>query len=159
MVQEELQSKIYTVRTTLGKEKQVAENIQNNVKKKGLKIYAILSPSEIRGYLFVEADNPDEVRASLYGVNYTKGLVERDTVEVKMEELESFFSPVIESIKVDEGDIIELTSGPFKGDKAKIKRVDKLKEEVIVELLEAAVSIPLTVTIDSIRVIKKKDEV
>ena len=75
-----------------------------------------------------------------------------------MKELDHFFLSSSDSVKVEEGNIVELTSGPFKGDKAKIKRVDKIKEEVVVELLEAAVSIPLTVKIDSIRVIKKSEE-
>lgn len=158
MAQDEFTSRIFTARTTIGKEKQVAEKITSNVKKKGLGIHSIVSPSEIRGYLFIEAENPDEVRAAIFGIQHIKGLVERDIKEVDISELDSFFSPAIESIKVDEGDIVELTSGPFKGDKAKIKRVDKVKEEVVVELLEAAVSIPLTVALDSIRVIKKSDE-
>ena len=36
----------------------------------------------------------------------------------------------------------------FKGEKAKVLRVDKQKEEVIVELLEAAVPIPITLKMD-----------
>jgi transcriptional antiterminator NusG len=151
-------SKIFTVRTTIGKERQVLDNISSNVKKRGLAVYSIVSPSEIRGYFFIEADNTDDVRAAIFGIPHIKGLVERDIQEVSLEELDKFFSPASESIKVEEGDVVELTSGPFKGDKAKIKRVDKIKEEVVVELLEAAVSIPLTVKLDSIRVIQKKEE-
>jgi len=155
---EETKSKIFTVRTTIGKERQVLDKISTNVKKKGLAVYSIVSPSEIRGYFFIEADNTDDVRAAIYGVTHVKGLVERDIEEVDMKELDHFFLSSNDSVKVEEGNIVELTSGPFKGDKAKIKRVDKIKEEVVVELLEAAVSIPLTVKIDSIRVIKKSEE-
>jgi len=155
---EEIKTKIFTVRTTIGKERQVLDKIAGNVKKKGLGVHAVVSPSEIRGYFFMEADNTDEVRAAIYGIPHVKGLVERDIQEVELAELDKFFSPVSDSIKVEEGDVIELSSGPFKGDKAKIKRVDKIKEEVVVELLEAAVSIPLTVKLDSIRVIQKKGE-
>ncbi|MDD4352995.1 MAG: transcription elongation factor Spt5 [Candidatus Nanoarchaeia archaeon] len=155
---EENKTKIFTVRTTIGKEKQVIDKIALNVKKKGLGVQAIVSPSEIRGYFFMEADNTDEIRAAIYGIPNVKGLVERDIQEVEIAELDKFFSPVSDSIKVEEGDIVELSSGPFKGDKAKIKRVDKIKEEVVVELLEAAVSIPLTVKLDSIRVIQKSGE-
>jgi transcription elongation factor SPT5 len=157
MVEEE-KTKIFTVRTTIGKEKQVIEKISGNVKKRGLGIQSLISPSEIRGYFFIEADNTDEVRAAIYGIPHVKGLVERDIQQVELAELDRFFSPVSESIRVEEGDIVELSSGPFKGDKAKIKRVDKIKEEVVVELLEAAVSIPLTVKLDSIRVIRRRGE-
>ncbi|MDD2678791.1 MAG: transcription elongation factor Spt5 [Candidatus Nanoarchaeia archaeon] len=155
---ETTKTRIFTVRTTIGKERQVIDKVSTNVKKKGLSVYSIVSPSEIRGYFFIEADNTDEVRAAIYGVTHAKGLVERDIQEIELQELDRFFSPISESITVEEGNIVELTSGPFKGDKAKIKRVDKIKEEVVVELLEAAVSIPLTVKLDSIRVIKKNEE-
>ena len=52
-------------------------------------------------------------------------------------------------------DIAEIISGPFKREKAKIIRVDKLKEEVVVELLQAAVPIPITVKMDAVKVIRR----
>lgn len=147
----ETQNKIFTIRTTSGREKQVMEKLAFLVKNKGYKIYALMSPNEIRGYFFVEAENIDDVRVAIYGLPHVKGVIEGN---VTMKEIEHFFAPISEIIKVNKDDIVELTSGPFKGDKARVKRVDNLKEEVIVELLEAAVSIPLTVKMDSIRVIK-----
>ncbi|PIU62784.1 transcription elongation factor Spt5 [archaeon CG_4_10_14_0_2_um_filter_Archaea_38_6] len=152
---------ILAVRTTSGRERQVIDKLISNVKKKGYNIYSIVSPNEIKGYFFVEAENADDVRVAIYGIPHVKGLIEgreHDLKEISMKEIEHFFAPISEVINVEEQDIVELTSGPFKGDKAKVKRVDKLKEEVVVELLEAAVSIPLTVKMDSIRVIRKKDE-
>ena len=50
---------------------------------------------------------------------------------------------------------MEIISGPFKREKAKITRVDKTKEEVVVELLEAAVPIPMTLKMDAIKVIRR----
>jgi transcriptional antiterminator NusG len=47
---------------------------------------------------------------------------------------------------------------PFKREKAKVVRVDKTKEEVIVELLEAAVPIPITVKLDNVKVIRRTKE-
>ncbi len=46
----------------------------------------------------------------------------------------------------------------FKGEKAKVIRIDKQKEEVVVSLLGAAVSFPVTVKIDNIKVIRREDE-
>ena len=37
-------------------------------------------------------------------------------------------------------------------------RIDKTKEEVVVELLEAAVPIPVTVSLDSVRIIRREEE-
>ena len=47
-----------------------------------------------------------------------------------------------------------MTSGPFKNEKGKVTRVDEAKEEITIELLEAAIPIPITVPIDSVRVIE-----
>ena len=67
-------------------------------------------------------------------------------------------APVITSLSGDvilENDIAEVISGPFKREKVKVQRVDKQKEEVVVELLEAAVPIPITVRMDAIKVIRR----
>jgi transcriptional antiterminator NusG len=49
------------------------------------------------------------------------------------------------------GDLIEITSGPFKGERAKVVRIDKEKEEVTVELVEVAVPIPVTIKMGTIK--------
>ncbi|MEK6874670.1 MAG: transcription elongation factor Spt5, partial [Nanoarchaeota archaeon] len=58
-------------------------------------------------------------------------------------------------LSIQKGDIAEIISGPFKREKARVTRVDKVKEEVVVELLEAAVPIPLTLKMDAIKVIRR----
>lgn len=52
---------------------------------------------------------------------------------------------------------MELVSGPFKGEKARVVRVDVKKEEITVELFEATVPIPVTVQGDSIKVLQKEE--
>ena len=52
--------------------------------------------------------------------------------------------------------IVELISGPFKGEKAKVVRIDESREDVVLELIEAAVPIPVTVKGDQIRLIQKE---
>jgi transcriptional antiterminator NusG len=61
--------------------------------------------------------------------------------------------PVVAGI--DEGTIVELIAGPFKGEKAVVKRVDSAKEEITVELYESVVPIPITVRGDNVRVVDK----
>ena len=51
---------------------------------------------------------------------------------------------------------MELISGPFKGEKARVQQIDQTKEEITVELIEAMVPIPVTVKGDSVRVIEKE---
>jgi len=59
---------------------------------------------------------------------------------------------------IKKNDIAEIISGPFKREKCKITRIDKTKEEVVVELLEAAVPIPITVKMDSVKVIRRESD-
>ncbi len=70
---------------------------------------------------------------------------------------------MIEQVKrelnIQKNDIAEIISGPFKREQCKITRIDKIKGEVVVELLEAAVPIPITIKTDDIKVIRReKDE-
>ena len=57
--------------------------------------------------------------------------------------------------ELDAEDIVEIVGGPFKGMRAKITRVDKTKEEVVLELLEATFTLPITVHADYVKVVEK----
>jgi transcriptional antiterminator NusG len=72
--------------------------------------------------------------------------------------MEKFFEPKPMVTRVDVGDIVELISGPFRGERARVTRVDVKKEEITVELFEATVPIPVTVRGDSIKVLRKEIE-
>ena len=61
-------------------------------------------------------------------------------------------------VDIRKNDIVEIISGPFKREQAKITRIDKAKEEVVVELLGAAVPIPITVKMDAVKVIRRDTE-
>jgi transcriptional antiterminator NusG len=102
----------------------------------------------------VEALNKSEIEKSLKGVSHARGIVEGVVPAV---EIEKFFEPKAMVTKVESGDIVELTSGPFKGEKARVIRVDLKKEEITVEFFEATVPIPVTVKGDSIKVVRKEE--
>ncbi|HLE05725.1 MAG TPA: transcription elongation factor Spt5 [Candidatus Nanoarchaeia archaeon] len=144
---------IFIVRTTAGREHQVADRILILAEREKGIVKSIMHP-DLRGYLFVEADNRDEVVQFVYGMHNVKGVIAEP---VLMEKLKHFFAVETKEIVVKEGDIVELISTPFKGEKAKIKRINKVKEEVVVELLEAAVPIPMTVSIDNVRLIQSSE--
>lgn len=154
MEEAEAQSKIFALRTTIGQERNVADMITNRTEKEKFGIYAILVPHDVRGYIMLEAVNKSEVEKSLKGVSHARGLVEG---EVPSAEIEKFFAPKPMVTKVDAGDIVELTSGPFKGEKARVIRIDVKKEEITVEFFEATVPIPVTVKADSIKVVRKEE--
>jgi|TARA_B100001971_G_scaffold214428_1_gene251873 transcriptional antiterminator NusG len=150
-----MENKIFAVRTTIGQEKNVADMITARTDKEGFGIYSVLVPYEIRGYIMIETLNRTEIEKSLKGVSHARGIVEG---AVGIEEIEKFFEPKPMVTKVNIGDIVELISGPFKGEKARVVRVDLKKEELTIELFEATVPIPVTIRGDSIKVIRKEEK-
>lgn len=143
---------LYAVRTTAGQEKNVADLIEARVKARSLPITAILAPETLRGYIFIEASGSHFVEEAIAGIKHVKsrvpGLVDFGDVEGYL-----VVKPVIEEL--DTGDTVEIIGGPFKGMKAKITRVDRVKEEIILELLEATFTLPITVHADYVKLIEK----
>ncbi|PSH01658.1 MAG: transcription elongation factor Spt5, partial [Nanohaloarchaea archaeon QH_8_44_6] len=62
-----------------------------------------------------------------------------------------YLSEEQEDIKIELGDKVEVVGGGFKGEDAKVNRVDDTNREVTIELLDAAVPIPTTVDVDMVR--------
>ena len=61
-------------------------------------------------------------------------------------------------LNIQPRDIVEIISGPFKRDQARVIRIDRTKEEVVIELLEAPVPIPMVVKLDTVKVIRRETE-
>ncbi|RME53707.1 transcription elongation factor Spt5 [Candidatus Woesearchaeota archaeon] len=146
------EAKIFAVRTTANREDQVVGFIASNAERKKLDVYAVIRPHGMRGYVFVEAASRQDVEQAVFGIPYTKGVLP-DLVDYK--EIEHMLDQVKKEVNIQKNDIAEIISGPFKREKCKITRVDQAKEEVVVELLEAAVPIPITVKIDAVKVIRR----
>jgi len=141
------------VKTSIGHEKTVADSIASRAKPKPIGVFAILSPATIRGYVFVEAMNTDNLREIVKGVRRTRGIVKGET---SFGEIEHFLTPKPIVSGIVEGDIVELIAGPFKGEKARVQQIDESKEEITVELFEAMVPIPVTIRGDHVRVLEKE---
>ncbi len=149
-----MSGKIYATRTTIGQERNVADTITARTEKEAFEIGAVLVPYDIRGYIMVEASNKSEVEKAILGVSHARGIIDG---EIEISEIEKLFKPKPIVTKVNAGDVVELVSGPFKGEKARVVRVDVKKEEITVELFEATVPIPVTVRGDSIKVLQKEE--
>ncbi|MDI6724889.1 MAG: transcription elongation factor Spt5 [Methanobacterium sp.] len=144
---------IYAFRTLVGQEKNVARLLARNVKNSDLEVNSILVPDTLRGYILVETSSKLDMQDPALKVPNLRGSVEG---EITFEEIKNFLNPepIIASVK--KGSIVELISGPFKGERAKVVRIDESKEEVVLELIEAAIPIPVTVKGDQIRLIQKE---
>lgn len=147
---------IYAIKTSIGHERIVADAIENKALRKGAELFAILCPQPMRGYIFIEATNPDALQELLKGVKKVRGIVRGEAGKITMEEIEHFLAPKPLVSGIVEGNIVELIAGPFKGEKARVQNIDEAREEITVELFEAMISIPITVRGDHVRVIEKE---
>jgi transcriptional antiterminator NusG len=150
--EKKISTAVFAVRTTAGQEKNVAKLIEAKSKMGEIPIKAILVPEMLKGYVFIEADGPHSVEKAIAGVKHVRSRVPGI---VTFPEVERYIvvKPVIEEL--DEDDLVEVVGGPFKGMKAKITRVDKAKEDVTLELLEATFTLPITVHADYVKLVEK----
>ncbi len=153
----EFGNKIYALKTTANKERKVVDDIVKLLKDHPeFDIKAIMAPDELRGYVLVET--PDEYARMEQIVRLIPNARAVVKGETSFAEVEHFLEPKAAVAGIDEGTIVELIAGPFKGEKAVVKRVDAGKEEITVELYESMVPIPITVRGDNVRVIEKAQE-
>ncbi len=150
-----MENQIFALRTTANREDQVIDFVASNVQKKKLDVYALIKPHGLRGYIFLEAKDRESAEESYQGVPYARGVLPN---LVKFEEIEPMLEQSKQQVNIQKNDIVEIISGPFKREKAKITRIDPQKEEVVVELLEAAVRIPITIKLDSVKVIRREED-
>ena len=150
----EHESQIYIVKVTTNKEDKALEMVADKVKKKKIGIYAIARPHGLRGYIFLESPDHKHAEDAVFNLPYVKGIIGETVTYDKVKQM---LEPVAADIKIEKNDIIEIISEPFKNEKAKVVRVDKIKNECVVSLLGAAVPIPVTVKLDNIRVIRREE--
>ena len=144
---------IFALRTTANREDQVMDFVTSNAVKKKLEVYSIIRAHGMRGYIFIEAATKTDAEQAAFNIPYARGILEHP---VRYAEIEHMLEQVKHEMNIVKNDIVEIIAGPFKREQAKVTRVDKTKEEVVVELLEAAVPIPITVKMDSVKVIRRE---
>lgn len=142
---------IYTVKTVVGRENIVLDSIASKIKTEHLSIASLLHPEEIKGYVFVEGEVKD-IEKGLAMVPHIRGLIKKP---VDFSQIQRFLQPKTVEIELVFGDIVEVIGGPFKGEKGKVTRYDKIKREVTIELLEVTVPIPVTVSVEFIKLLEK----
>jgi len=145
---------ILTIRTTTGREKVVIDSLVTQIRNDQIPIKSIVYAEDLRGYVFIEGE-PENIEQAVKGIPHIRGLINK---EVKMEQIEKFLVPEKREIKVEVADVVEIVTGPFKGEKGKVTRVDDTKNEITIELLEAAIPIPVTISTNSVRIFEKKKE-
>lgn len=145
---------IIVVKTTIGQETKIARDIGMKAKIENHDyLFSVLVPPEVKGYIFIETLYPDRTMGLLRTIRGARNMI---AGEVQVSEIENYLvsKPAVESLGV--GNYVEVTEGPFKGEKARITHVDTAKDEITLELQNAIVPIPLTVKADSVKLLEKE---
>lgn len=150
-----METHIFALRTAANREDQVVDYLISKLRKNPAGVLSVIRPHGMRGYIFVEGNNKLDIEHVLQGVPYARGLLGN---EIPYQEIEHMLEQVKVEMNIHKADIVEIISGPFKRENAKVIRVNKQKEEIVVELLEAAVPIPITVKMDAVKVIRRESE-
>ncbi len=148
-------NRIFAIKTTSKQERTVADNILKAIETKvtDVKVTSIIVPNELKGYVLIETpEQRNRIEQLVEIVAHARAIAKGQT---SLAEVGHFLIPKPVVAGIEEGTIVELIAGPFKGEKAVVKRVDSGKEEITVELYESVVPIPITVRGDNVRVVEK----
>lgn len=145
---------IFIIKVTTNKEEKAVEMIAQRIEKKELNVFSVAKPHGLRGYILLEAEDRESAEEAVFNLPYIKGIIGQT---ITYEEIKNMIEPTITSISIKDGDIVEMIGQTFKGEKAKVLRIDKQKEEVVISLLGALVQFPVTVKLDNIKVIRREE--
>jgi transcriptional antiterminator NusG len=138
---------LYTVKTVVGRENIAIDAIATKAQADKLLINIVLRPEEIKGYIFIDGDLTD-IEKVVQMVPHVRGIIKKP-MDVK--EIQRFLQPKKVEIELEVKDVVEVIGGPFKGERGRVTRYDKVKREVTLELLDVAVPIPITVNVEFIK--------
>ena len=146
---------IFIIKVTTNKEERAVDMIADRVKKKNVNVFSVSRPHGLRGYILLEAEDRDSAEEAVFNLPYVKGIIGKT---IGYEEIKNMVEISAATISIKEGDIVEMIAEPFKKEKAKVIRIDKQKEEVVVSLLGAVVPLPVTVKLDNVKVVRRDEE-
>ncbi len=147
---------IYAIKTTSGRELDVALIIERRVLEKLEKgeephITSIFIAPGISGFVFIEARRAEDAYRLVSNIKYVKA---SRALKVSLEEAAQMLKPKLVVEELNVGDEVEIVRGPFRGMRARVVSIDKSKSAVTVNLLEAAFSIPVTIQISYVKKVK-----
>src|SRR3989338_2258990 len=150
-----METKIFGLRTAANRADQVVDYLVSKLQRDSRSILSVIRPHGMRGHIFIESTSQLDAEAALQGGPDARGLLPR---EIPYPEIEHMLEQVKVEMNIRKGDIVEIISGAFKRENAKVMRINKQKEDIGVELLESAVPIPITVKMDAVKVIRRESE-
>ena len=145
----------FVIKVTSGQERIAANMLQNKASKVDLPIYSIIVVEGMRGYIIIEAEDELSCRQFITKEHNVKGMLSKSLSE---DEINKLIQVKTFAQDIEKGDTVEFTTGPFKGYKAKVLKVDELKNDITVELMDVVVPIPITTKMNTAKVISKVEK-
>lgn len=168
---------LYIVKSAIGSEQRLASEMHARIHGSGSlrtlkdEIMSIVHPHSMRGYVFVEASAKHHVEKLIgraggrdpkarRGLNLTPLKNAKSVLpgEAPLENILPYLEPKAVTSGIDVGCIVEIVTGAFKGEKARITAVADTKEEVTMELYEQVIPMTLSMRGDHVRVIERVNE-
>lgn len=165
---------LYIVKTAIGGEQRVAAEMHARLHGGGSlralqpEIMSILHPPGMRGYVFVESSAIHHVEkligraggrdpSARRGLNLTPMKNAKSVLpgEAPLEDILPYLEPKAVTSGIEIGCIVEIVTGAFKGEKARITGVSESKEEVSMELYEQLIPMTINMRGDHVRVIER----
>ncbi len=146
---------IFIIKVTTNKEERAVDMIADRIEKRNINTFSVSRPHGLRGYILLEAEDRESAEESVFNLPYVKGIIGKT---INYNEIKNMIEPSATTISIKEDDIVEIIAEPFKKEKAKVLRIDKQKEKVVVSLLGAVVPLPVTVKIDNVKVIRREED-
>lgn len=117
-------------------------------------IKAVLVAEQLRGYVFIEAIQQNDVQESISGIRHVKGKI---VGSIKLTDLAHVITPRKVTEILESGDIVEISSGIFQNRRAVIERMPRegAKEDVVVRLMDSDSPISIKVHGDYLKLLEK----
>ena len=146
-------SRFYAVRTLGGREIDVALMLENRAKEMGFDIRSIIVLPKVKGIVLVEAPASFIVAEAIRGIPYARSIAPG---YISPEEVAKVLKGERE-IRVKVGQVVEIISGPFRGTRARVERVNPEKREVEVVILDASYNLRTTLPVESVRPLREEE--
>ncbi|MCE4602690.1 MAG: transcription elongation factor Spt5 [Desulfurococcales archaeon] len=145
-------STFYALAVTGGTEERVALLLAERARRMGLDLRSVLVSPKIKRYIIVEVGDPNDFYILIRGV---KNLKRRRPIKMKVDEVVGLAKPEREVPKLERGQVVEVTGGPFKGMRGRIVEVYEGRGEVDLTLLESDFRMVVTIPIDQVKPVEE----
>lgn len=147
-----VEPKFFLVRTSIGQEMSSALVIKNRCEVENLPVHSVVVLPGLKGYIYIEADSPFPVEEAIRDIKHVKRRVQGS---LSISDLKKYFEEKPVAVEVKVGDMVEIVGGLLKKNRARVIEVNPERNEVTVELDGAVTPFPITIKMDSVRVVEE----